>query len=213
MNPFEQAEIEAEEKRQKEQIRDIEIIKYINDNDLFVCSKEDGISKDELFEVLKQIDTKEQNIIQKIAPELGVEYHPQYEIYLAMKNDDIKRIEMIITIEKVQYDCEKKQSALQFMQQLIKMGSLIVIKYPLTALDIYYHIENNIAKEIGLRPYEIINFTMDIIDNIANTDILKALSLLDIIEPYFKQEVLNKIIKKTNDKEIHNKINEIITTL
>jgi len=35
-----QAEIEAEEKREKEQIRDIEIIKYINDNDLFISTIE-----------------------------------------------------------------------------------------------------------------------------------------------------------------------------
>jgi len=213
MNSFKQAEIEAETKRQKEQIRDIEIIKYINDNDLFICTIEDGISKDELFEVLKKIDTKEQSIIQKISPLLGVEYYPLYEIYQAVQNKDIEKIEMIITIEKVEYDTMTNKNPMEFMEKLLKIGSSIVVIYPLIALDIYYYIENNIAKKINLRPSSIIDYSIEIVEYTANTDIEKALSILDIVEPHFKKDVLHRLINKSNDKEIHNQVNKIITTL
>ena len=213
MNPFKQAEIEAEEKRQKEQIRDIEIINYINNNNLFICTIEDGISKDELFEILIRIDINEQNIIQKIAPQLGVKYYALYEIYQAVQNKDIEKIKMIITIEKVEYDRETNKNPLQFMEKLIKIGSLVVNTFPLIALDIYYYIENDIAKKIKLRPGSLIDFSMEIVEHTANTDIEKALSILDIVEPHFKKDVLHRIIKKTNDKEIHNQIDKIIGQL
>lgn len=82
---------------------------------------------------------------------------------------------------------------------------------PYEALDIYIEL-NSFHDILGSMPYDILDLSVEIIVRISDEDIIKAIELIDIIEvDDFKVDALKILLKKTEDKNLILKINNLIS--
>lgn len=96
---------------------------------------------------------------------------------------------------KDDYDAE------QHAEDLVNYALGIVDSNPLKALELFYEADS-LCKQEGIFPNEMIDLSMEIVLNIANTNMEQAIKLLDIIDiEYFRIETIDKLRVKTDDEE------------
>lgn len=92
------------------------------------------------------------------------------------------------------YDAERHA------EDLVNYALEIVDSNPLKALELFYEADS-LCKQEGIFPNEMIDLSMEIVLNIANTNMEQAIKLLDIIDiEYFRIETIDKLVLKVTDE-------------
>ena len=100
---------------------------------------------------------------------------------------------MLSKENKDDYDAE------QHAEDLVNYALEIVDSNPLKALELFY-VADSLCKQEGIFPNEMIDLSMEIVLNIADSDMEQAIKLLDIIDiEYFRIETIDKLRAKTDD--------------
>ena len=101
----------------------------------------------------------------------------------------------------------------EYTEILAEVGLSIVEKHPLKALKVF-HLINDTYERAGVLPQEILELSVEIVCRIADDDIEKALELVDIIDvDYYKIDTLKRIIGKTDDTLLLNRMKVIMSTI
>lgn len=96
---------------------------------------------------------------------------------------------------------EDDYDAEQYAEDLVDYALEIVDSNPVKALELFYE-ANSLCKQEGIFPNEMIDLSVEIVLNIADSDMEQAIKLLDIIDiEYFRIETIDKLRAKTDDEK------------
>lgn len=190
-------------------IRDRRVINYLENNQLFVTSKDYGISYDDLYIIAKQIAFEDIIMAEYMIDLLpGLNYKDGFKAYICANNRDEKGIDNIINFPELDFYISDDPE--DHREYLLEIGLSIAENYPYKALELYYIIDNT-YEVVGNAPERIEDLAQEIVLEIANSNIDKALKLLDNIveDDYYKIEVLEKIYSKLNNKQVLSRLLEV----
>lgn len=187
------------------------IIEYLSNSDLYIKSKDSGISKDDLYQISKKIAFTDENFSKYLLKFLDKKHKLGYEAFIYAVKDDEKEISDIINFIEIDYEITECDE--EYVECILEVAISIVDTFPYKSLNILNNI-NETYSIVGSVPSKTLDLSVNIVCSIAKKDMKKSLEYLDIIEvDYFKLEALEKLVLISQSKEIKDILNKMIINL
>lgn len=187
------------------------IIEYLSNSDLYIKSKDSGISKDDLYQISKKIAFTDENFSKYLLKFLDKKHKLGYEAFIYAVKDDEKEISDIINFIEIDYEITECHE--EYVECIFEIAISIVDTFPYKSLNILNNI-NETYSIVGSVPSKTLDLSVNIVCSIAKKDMKKSLEYLDIIGvDYFKLEALEKLVLISQSKEIIDTINKMIEDL
>jgi len=195
-------------------LNDSQIIQYVKEHGLYESHFSDlGLIQYQLFQIAKKITVQDKKQALKMMKYVkNIEYLKGYEAYLYMCNE--KELEIDKLIDVIQEDLKDSLNYKIFVSCLVEVAISIVTKYPSKSLILFRQIADT-YDIVGSIPSKTLELAVDIVDNIASSDIHSALKIYEeIVEiECFQTDALHKILSKTDDIQLKSNINAMILNL
>lgn len=196
----------------KDTIKDEQILNYLEKNDLYITSKDFGISKDDLYYIAKKIASKDDEFSKYIKKFLYKKHKFGYEAFIYAIDNNEKEINDLINFIEIDYEITENHNT--YVEDILEVAISIVEYFPFKSLDILDNI-NETYTIVGSLPAETLDLAVNIVYNIAKKeDIEKALEYLSIIEvDHFKLDALEKLVLISSTKDISDLLMNMIKKL
>ena len=180
-------------------IKDNRLLNYLEKYNLYITSKNFGISKDDLYQISKEIAFRDKEFSEYMVTFLEKKHKLGYEAFIYAKTNNEEELNDIINFMEMEY--EMIQAHKDYVNCMLEIAISIVEIFPFKALDILEDI-NETYSILGSLPVETLDLSVDIVCSIAKNDIEESLKYLDIIEvDVFKVDALEKLslLSKSNN--------------
>lgn len=190
------------------------IIKYIKEHGLYESHfSEMGLMQNQLQQVAKKITVQDKKQALKIMSYVeDLEYIKGYEAYIHTLNEN--ELEIDNSIDTIQQNLNLNGNYDIYISCLVEIAISIVTQYPSKSLILFRKITDT-YDTVGYSPSEMLDLAVDIVDNIASSDVHSALKIYEeIVEiECFQVDALQRIVSKTNDEKLKSNINTMILNL
>tara|TARA_B100001063_G_scaffold247084_1_gene290061 strand:- start:3439 stop:4443 length:1005 start_codon:yes stop_codon:yes gene_type:complete len=196
----------------KDTVKDEQILNYLEKNDLYVTSKDFGISKDDLYSISKHIASTDEEFSKYMKKFLDKKHKFGYEAFIYAIDNNEKEINDLINFIELDYEITENHNT--YVEDILEVAISIVEYFPFKSLDILDNI-NETYPIVGSLPAETLDLSVNIVYSIAKKEgIKKALEYLSIIEvDHFKLDALEKLVLISSTKDISDLLMNMIKKL